>query len=99
MREAIVLIEFNFFQIEREIYYVEWRDKLNEMIFDDPGPGNYSCALMVGIVPENKEEEKPPAPEKAPGPVEKLSRQQKLHNRDKLNKKKGQKGVRVTKIV
>lgn len=40
--------------------YVDWRDRFNEMIFDEPGVGNYTCAVMAGNVPP------PPIPEPPP---------------------------------
>lgn len=43
---------YRFSKILYEINYVEWRDKNGELIFDDPGAGNYSCILMAANVPE-----------------------------------------------
>lgn len=37
-------------QILYEIAYVDWRDKNGDIIFTDPGPGNYTCAFMAGHV-------------------------------------------------
>ncbi|KAK4873912.1 hypothetical protein RN001_013272 [Aquatica leii] len=34
----------------KEINYCDWRDEECELIFDDPGAGNYTCALMAGYV-------------------------------------------------
>ncbi|KAF5288889.1 hypothetical protein FQA39_LY03768 [Lamprigera yunnana] len=33
-----------------EVQYARWLDDEHELIFDDPGPGNYSCVLMAGYV-------------------------------------------------
>lgn len=33
-----------------ETYYVDWCDRFNERIFDDPGIGNYTCAIMAGPI-------------------------------------------------
>ncbi|KAK5646997.1 hypothetical protein RI129_005461 [Pyrocoelia pectoralis] len=33
-----------------EIKYTEWTDSDGELIFDDPGAGNYTCAVMAGTV-------------------------------------------------
>lgn len=38
-------------QILFEQYYVDWRDKNGEMIFEDLGAGNYTLAVMAGKVP------------------------------------------------
>lgn len=38
-------------EILQEISYVSWLDSMGHMIFDDPGAGNYTCALMAGRVP------------------------------------------------
>ncbi|KAF5299365.1 hypothetical protein FQR65_LT06596 [Abscondita terminalis] len=38
-------------QIVSEVEYTSWKDEHGELIFEDPGPGNYSCALMTGEVP------------------------------------------------
>lgn len=35
----------------QEINYAQWRDEKGEFIFDDPGAGNYSFAVMAGKVP------------------------------------------------
>ncbi|XP_060518415.1 uncharacterized protein LOC132697139 [Cylas formicarius] len=34
-----------------EVEYANWVDPLGELVFCDPGPGNYTCAMMVGTVP------------------------------------------------
>ncbi|XP_031343229.1 uncharacterized protein LOC116178499 [Photinus pyralis] len=34
-----------------EVSYCAWRDREGELIFDDPGAGNYTCAVMAGPVP------------------------------------------------
>ncbi|XP_017785361.1 PREDICTED: uncharacterized protein LOC108568666 [Nicrophorus vespilloides] len=39
------------FKLIQEVSYTNWRDKNNELIFGDPGAGNYSCALMICSVP------------------------------------------------
>lgn len=54
--------------------YVDWRDPEGEIIFGDPGAGNYTLALMAGLVsitsppdqqkPKQKEEEAPQEPPK-----------------------------------
>lgn len=36
---------------------MQWRDEKSELIFDDPGAGNYTFAVMAGSVPP------PPPPE------------------------------------
>lgn len=41
-------------QIVDEMYFVDWRDGEGthaNMIFDDPGVGNYTVAVMAGPVP------------------------------------------------
>ncbi|KAI4464211.1 n-acetyltransferase-related [Holotrichia oblita] len=43
-------------EVQSEINYVEWRNKDKNLIIDDPGPGNYSCAIMAGRVLENRPE-------------------------------------------
>ncbi|KAK4880606.1 hypothetical protein RN001_008752 [Aquatica leii] len=45
-----------------EINYCDWRDEENELVFDDPGAGNYTCALMAGYV-------QPPPPPPPPPPL------------------------------
>lgn len=77
------LIFFNLFdfkfQVVAEINYVEWRDKDKNLVFDDPGPGNYTCAFMAGKVPA----EDPPEPTK---PVEKKvveEKKQKITRKEK----------------
>ncbi|GJQ83840.1 hypothetical protein Trydic_g5698 [Trypoxylus dichotomus] len=47
-------------EIVSEINYVEWRNKDKNLVVDDPGPGNYTCALMAGLIPT----ENPPEPVK-----------------------------------
>lgn len=71
-----------------EVSYVEWRDKRKELIFDDPGAGNYTCALMAGAVPP------PPVPEPKVTVVEesekgkgKLSRAEKRGAAEKKQRK------------
>lgn len=44
-------------EILNEIYYVDWRDQYGEMIFNDPGPGNYTVSLMGMRVPKDRIEE------------------------------------------
>ncbi|XP_074032419.1 arylalkylamine N-acetyltransferase-like 2 [Leptinotarsa decemlineata] len=46
-----------------EIEYVKWRDKYEELIFCDPGAGNYTCALMAGRVKQPVIEEPTEVPE------------------------------------
>lgn len=67
-----------------EINYVEWRDRFNELIFDEPGQGNYTCAVMAGVVPP------PPAPEPPPKTSEekvKITREEKRKIKAKKKKK------------
>ncbi|XP_050306616.1 uncharacterized protein LOC126743533 [Anthonomus grandis grandis] len=47
-------------QVLYEYNYVKWSDKNGELIFCDPGQGNYSCNIQAGVVP--------PAPEPDPVP-------------------------------
>ncbi|KAF2901293.1 hypothetical protein ILUMI_04891 [Ignelater luminosus] len=34
-----------------EVNYSDWRDLEGEVVFNNPGKGNYTCALMAGLVP------------------------------------------------
>ncbi|KAH1013446.1 uncharacterized protein LOC109538683 isoform X2 [Dendroctonus ponderosae] len=47
-------------QILYEFSYVKWSDKNGELIFCNPGPGNYTCNIQAGPVP--------PPPEPGPSP-------------------------------
>lgn len=78
------------FKILNEINYVDWRGKDGEMIFDDPGAGNYSCALMAGVVPEAPEPEPPPPPkvDDVEKKKEKVTRAEKRAEKAKAKKKK-----------
>ncbi|CAH1368384.1 hypothetical protein MTP99_009767 [Tenebrio molitor] len=71
-------------KVVHEINYVEWRDRFNELIFDEPGQGNYTCAVMAGVVPP------PPAPEPPPKTSEekvKITREEKRKIKAKKKKK------------
>ncbi|XP_065163305.1 uncharacterized protein [Atheta coriaria] len=40
------------FKLIQEVSYTSWRDKSNnELIFSDPGSGNYTCAFMICDIP------------------------------------------------
>ncbi|XP_064212809.1 uncharacterized protein LOC100141857 isoform X2 [Tribolium castaneum] len=71
-----------------EIDYVGWRDRFNEMIFDDPGIGNYTCAVMAGPVPPPPEVEPPPKVDEV---EEKLTREEKRKAKEKKKRKQGTK--------
>ncbi|KAF7269614.1 uncharacterized protein LOC143202490 [Rhynchophorus ferrugineus] len=47
-----------------EYQYVKWADRNGGLVFCDPGAGNYTCNVMVGVVPPPPEPEAPPEPEK-----------------------------------
>ncbi|XP_018332796.1 uncharacterized protein LOC108742207 isoform X2 [Agrilus planipennis] len=38
-------------EVIKEVNYVDWRDEQHELIFSDPGPGNYTIALMACYTP------------------------------------------------
>lgn len=48
-----------------KLSYLDWKDEDGEMIFPEPGAGNYYCALMGGEVP-------PPPPPPPPPPEEEV---------------------------
>ncbi|KAF2901294.1 hypothetical protein ILUMI_04892 [Ignelater luminosus] len=61
-----------------EMNYVDWRDPDGEMIFDDPGAGNYTLALMAGLVSILPPEPPKPKPEEeAPKKPPKITRAEK----------------------
>ncbi|XP_030766679.1 uncharacterized protein LOC115890552 [Sitophilus oryzae] len=60
--------KIGFNQILFEYKYVKWSDKNGELVFCDPGPGNYTCNVMAGIVPP------PPEPDPVPSAEEKASK-------------------------
>lgn len=62
----------------QEINYAQWRDEKGEFIFDDPGAGNYSFAVMAGKVPAAPPPE-PPKQEEVTGkqPEAKKTRKEK----------------------
>ncbi|CAH0557950.1 unnamed protein product [Brassicogethes aeneus] len=65
-------------RILKEIFYTSWTDKQKRLIFCAPGPGNYSGALMAGLVPP------PPEPDPPPPPTEEeLEAQKKLTRAEK----------------
>ncbi|KAJ8984080.1 hypothetical protein NQ317_006578 [Molorchus minor] len=68
-----------------EISYVNWTDKAGELLFCNPGAGNYTCAVMAGIVPP------PPEPEPPPPPPEAEEEAKKKKTRGEKRKGKGKK--------
>lgn len=74
-----------------QIKYVEWRDKNGEMIFDDPGAGNYTCALLAGLIPVAPEPQPPPPVVETDAKKEKVTRVDKRAAKEKAKKKLAEK--------
>nr|CAI5840375.1 unnamed protein product [Callosobruchus analis] len=59
-----------------EIEYKTWHDKTGELVFCNPGAGNYTCALMAGELP-------PPPPPPPPPKKESNTKKEKLTRGEK----------------
>lgn len=69
----------------QEINYAQWKDEKGELIFDDPGAGNYSFAVMAGKVPPPP----PPEPPKEEPVVQQTgAKKPRKEKRAELSKKK-----------
>lgn len=71
----------------QEINYAQWRDEKGELIFDDPGAGNYSFAVMAGRVPPPPPPE-PPAPDPAATKADNKKKPRKERRTELAKKKK-----------
>lgn len=70
----------------QEINYAQWRDEQGAFIFDDPGAGNYSFAVMAGKVPPAPPPE-PPKQEPTASP-QTQSKKTRKEKRSEIAKKK-----------
>ncbi|XP_044751871.1 uncharacterized protein LOC123311844 [Coccinella septempunctata] len=66
-----------------KLSYLDWKDEDGEMIFPEPGAGNYYCAMMGGEVPPPLPPPPPPKEEVVVVEEKKLTRVERLAQMDK----------------
>lgn len=64
------------------MYYVDWRDRFNEIIFEDPGVGNYTCSIMAGQIPVSVNNPEPKINVEEQD-TSRLTREEKIKNKTK----------------